>query len=94
MLCQLRTLGAGIGVLAICFMLASLSWQFLLLGFALASIAWAFWSCSRQLRSHRRPTELPPPVAFRRRQPPATADEAANVYDFPAQQWGGKSILN
>lgn len=49
MLCQLRTIGAGIAVLALCLMLASLSWQFVLLGFALASIAWACWSCSVQI---------------------------------------------
>ena len=49
MLCQLRTFGAGIAVLALCLMLASLSWQFVLLGFALASVAWACWSCSVQI---------------------------------------------
>jgi hypothetical protein len=91
MLCQLRTIGACIGVLAICFMLASLSWQYVLVGFALASIAWAFWSCSNQLQPRKRDQQLPPPAVFdagrRRRQ------TSPNVYSFPNQELGGQSIL-
>jgi len=92
MLCQVRTIGVGIGVLAVCFMLASLSWQYVLLGFALASIAWACWSCARQLRPRKRETQMTSPLTFdatRRRR--AAPD---NVCSFPAQEWGNHSILN
>ena len=50
MLCRLGTIGAGIGVLSVCLALTSLSWQFVLVGFALASIAWTVWSCGLQLK--------------------------------------------
>lgn len=92
MLCQVRTIGAGIGVLAVCFMLASLSWQNLLLGFALASIAWAGWSCSVQLRPRKNDKQLPPPLEFdptRRRR-----DPSGNIYSFPTADWGNQSSYN
>jgi hypothetical protein len=92
MLCQLRTIGAGIGVLAICFMLASLSWQYLLLGFALASIAWACWSCAHQLRPRKREEQLTAPAAFNPARRRASAPD--NVYDFPGKEWGSQTILN
>ncbi len=78
MLCQLRTIGAGIAVLALCFMLASLSSQFLLLGFALASIGWACWSCSKQFSQSAR-RELP------RRQRDEQFDSAQMV-PFPTRR--------
>lgn len=90
MFCQLRTVGAGIGVLATCFMLASLSWQFLLLGFALASIAWAIWSCALQLRPAPPKVKLAPPAKFDRRR----ARRPENVLGFPPQEWGNQSITN
>ena len=92
MLCQVRTIGAGIGVLAVCFMLASLSWQYVLLGFALSSIAWACWSASNQLRPRKREQQLPQPLAFdpqRRR-----LESPDNVYSFPSQEWSNQGILN
>lgn len=83
---QLRTFGAGVAVLALCFMLACLSWQFLLLGFATASIAWAFWSWSSQLNPPReQPREKPAQFERKRRQ------RRADVVQFPAQDWGNRS---
>jgi hypothetical protein len=92
MLCQLRTVGAGIAVLALCFMLASLSWQFLLLSFALASVAWACWSCSVQINQavrgdqpsrRQRPLdefgEVAPPADFG----PRRRRVRGNIYAFP-----------
>jgi len=82
---HLRTIGAAVGLTAVCFMLASLSWQWVLLGFALASIAWALWSASVQLSDHRpRPNNV---QSFRphARRPRTTK----NVYSFPpAQEFG------
>jgi hypothetical protein len=66
-------------------MLTSLSWPFLLLGFALASIGWTFWSYSQQLRRESE-QQLPPPVVLdsnRRRRDRTTA----NIYAFPAQEY-------
>jgi hypothetical protein len=85
MLSQLRTVGAGIAVLALCFTLASLSWQYLLLGFATASIAWAIWSWSAQLSAPSEKTSSPVPFERRRRV------RRENLYDFPAQDWGSQS---
>jgi hypothetical protein len=93
MLQQLRTIGAGIAVLTICYALSSLKWQFLLLGFAFASIAWAVRSWSAQLSSDsRKPTAQP--LEFGERQNPAqrrrrrTGEVARpNVYSFPNAEW-------
>ena len=85
MLCQLRTIGAGVGALAICLMLSSLSWQFVLTGFAVASIAWAFWSWSNQLNPPK-PAPRKNAVAFERR-PRANRE---NVYAFPAHEWNNQ----
>jgi hypothetical protein len=90
MLYQLRTIGAGVAVLALCFLLASSSWQFLLLGFAIASIVWAFWSWSAQLRAEQ-PVQ-PKPLEFtderrRRRQ----RRDPATVYSFPSHDWDVQS---
>ena len=87
MLHQLRTVGAGIAVLALCFMLASLSWQFLLLGFATASIVWACWSWSAQLRPEQ--PASPKPLEFQPRR--RRRREAGSVYSFPAQDWDVQS---
>ncbi len=92
MLFTLRTIGAGVGVLALCFAMASLSWQYLLLGFALASVAWACYSCSNQLRPRKRdPQQMAQTLAFdgqrRRRLQPD------NVYAFPPE-WGNQTMLN
>lgn len=91
MLHQLRTVGAGLAVLALCFMLASLSWQFLLLGFATASAFWAFWSWSAQLRPQQ--PEPPMPLQFelresrRGRRRRAAEEQPANLYSFPTTEW-------
>lgn len=88
MLHQLRTIGAGIAVLALCFLLASSSWQCLLLGFAIASIAWACWSWSAQLRPE--PPAAPKPLEFEqrpRRSRRTRREESANIYSFPGQEW-------
>ena len=94
MLQQLRTFGAGIAVLTICYALSSLKWQFLLLGFAIASIAWAVRSWSAQLNSDKRkPTAQP--LEFSQRMTPAvrrrrrTGEVARpNVYSFPnSAEW-------
>ena len=85
MLCQLRTIGAGVGALAICLMLSSLSWQFVLAGFAVASIGWAFWSWSVQLS--------PPKVAPRKNAiafQPRRRVNRQNLYSFPAQDWNNQ----
>jgi hypothetical protein len=92
MLYQLRTIGAGVAVVALCFLLASSSWQFLLLGFAIASIVWAFWSWSAQLRPEK-PAQ-PTPLEFgeprrRRRQ----RRDPANVYSFPANEWDAQTTV-
>jgi hypothetical protein len=89
MLHQLRTVGAGIAVLALCFLLASSSWQFLLLGFAIASIAWAIWSWSAQLRPEQ--PAPPKPLQFeqrtrRGRRTVAREVPSPNLYSFP-QEW-------
>lgn len=88
MLCQFRTIGAGIGVLAVCFMLASLSWQYVLLGFAIAGISWALWSCSVQLKENDNTPRPRNVQAFERRQ----RRSRANVYNFPVQP-GSAGIL-
>lgn len=84
MLCQFRTIGSGVGVLAVCFMLASLSWQFLLLGFALASVIWAVWSWTTQF-AHAQPRGKDASVEpFVRR---GSGLRGQNVYRFPARDW-------
>lgn len=97
MLCQLRTVGAGIAVLALCFILASLSWQFLLLGFAFASVAWACWSCSKQINSavhgDRRqvrpfPADDAETLDFG---PPRRRRTRGNVYAFPGSDASGQT---
>jgi hypothetical protein len=70
MLCRLGTIGAGIGVLSVCLALTSLSWQYVLLGFALASIVWTIWSCGTQIRQHQdnaRQDKRPVSIENRRR---------------------------
>ena len=94
MLCMLRTIGAGVAVLALCFLLASMSWQFLLIGFAFASVAWACWSCSVQLTDSgslrkssvaAKPKALAPlPFNSPSRGP------RANIYVFPASESGSQ----
>jgi hypothetical protein len=99
MLCQLRTVGAGVAVLALCFMLASLSWQFLLLGFAFASVAWACWSCSIQINQAVRgdqPGRRPRPIdAFENMAPPSEFGPRqrrtrGNIYAFPGSEIGNQ----
>lgn len=82
MFCWLRTIGVCAGVFAVCVLLASLSWQMVLFGFALSSLVWAVFSLSRQLRPRRREPQMVPPVTFevqRRRQ-----KTSAQLYAFPA----------
>ncbi len=84
MLCQFRTIGAGVGILTICLMLACLSWQFILLGFALSSVCWAVWSWtmqSGQTQARGRRASVAP---FERR---STGRRAENVYRFPTRDW-------
>jgi type IV secretory pathway TrbD component len=83
MLCWLRSIGVCAGVLAICVMLASLSWQLVLYGIALASLAWAVFSLSKQLRPRRQEPKMTTPVSFNvsRRRPRSSS----RVYSFPSE---------
>jgi hypothetical protein len=93
MLQQLRTIGAGIAVLTICFALSSLKWQFLLLGFAFASIAWAIRSWSAQLNAEK-PKPLASTLEFSQRATTSPRRRRRtgemprpNVYSFPNAEW-------
>lgn len=94
MLQQLRTIGAGIAVLTICYALSSLKWQFLLLGIAFASIAWAVRSWSAQLNPEKR-APLAKTLDFtprttgtpRRRSRRTEEMPRPNVYSFPNAEW-------
>lgn len=79
---QYRTVAAGLGVGAICLVMASLKWQHLLMFFALAGVSWAIW----WFRSTSKPAQAPMPQprrAMSRRNRP----EKDNIYAFPAAGW-------
>ena len=85
MLCHFRTLGAVIGVAGVCFMIATFSWQHVLVGFALAGITWALWSWSAQLNEDK--TRVQNIEAFERKRRRGSAD----VYAFPGSNWGNEA---
>lgn len=41
---RVRFFGAGVAVSALCFLLASMTWQYVLGLFVLAGVGWGFWS--------------------------------------------------
>lgn len=57
MRCHLYTVGALFGVLAICAVLYTASWQLVLLGFAAASISYAIYSWNRDSRKWAPPKD-------------------------------------
>lgn len=79
MRCHLYTVGAIFGVLAICAMLYTASWQFVLLGFAAAGIFWALYSFHRDSRKWN-PTK-DNVISTEGRFPRAQRD---NVYELPS----------
>ncbi len=80
-----RTVALGLGVGAICLVMASLKWQHLLMFFALAGVGWALWSWFRS--GSRNAVQIPgrsgatTPISGRRVHTPGDN----NVYQFPAK---------
>ena len=79
---QYRTVAAGLGVGAICIMMASLKWQHLLMFFAVAGVSWAVWSWFKSA-GHVRPAAAEPRRPASRRKG-KTRD---NVYQIRTGQW-------
>lgn len=50
---RVRFFGAGVAVSALCFLLASMTWQYVLGLFVLASVGWGFWSWVAELEKDR-----------------------------------------
>lgn len=85
-----RTAFAGIGALVVCLAMASLKWQFLLLGFAFASVFWGVRSCSSQAK--RKPQRLPlvqEPLYYSRRH---RSVHENNILSFPMTEWAQQGI--
>lgn len=91
-----RTVAAGLGVGAVCLVMASLRWQHLLMFFALAGVGWAVWSWFRTAGQKNPPAnetlDLPvftPPFPTRRPSTGTSGTSARenNVYQFPTRQW-------
>ncbi|MFN8657890.1 MAG: hypothetical protein U0105_16235 [Candidatus Obscuribacterales bacterium] len=78
MRCHLYTVGALIGVLAICAALYTASWQTVLLGFAVAGAIWAVYSWRRDSQKWAPPKDnvISTEGRFPRRRD--------NVYELPA----------
>lgn len=80
---QSRTVWAGLGVGAICIMMASLKGQHLLLFIALSFVSWAVWWFKSANRISP-PVVKEEPRRTSRRSRSTTRD---NVYKFPGATW-------
>jgi len=86
---QSRTFGAGVAVTAVCFLLASVTWQYVLIFFLLAGIGWSAWSWLSELDRDRkrqvweRRKGSPLPSAERK----IKSRRTGNVYQLPLRDW-------
>jgi hypothetical protein len=78
MRCHLYTVGALVGVLAICAMLYTASWQTVLIGFAAAGVIWALYGFYRDSRKWAPPRDNV--ISTEGRLPRRQRD---NVYELP-----------
>lgn len=78
---QYRTVAAGLGVGAICIVMASLKWQHLLMFIALTFVSWAVWWFKSASRISHPPVIKEPRRARRGRPTPN------NIYQFPTATW-------
>lgn len=85
-----RTASAGLGALVVCLAMASLKWQFLLVGFAFVSVVWGLRSCSiHARRSQQRKPFGEEPAYYSRRHRPGRQD---NVLSFPMADWATQGV--